>query len=236
MSVYSLPLDSEAYIRAALTKGGPAGLKLIKPMHELRAWIHVELAGQTLEVVVDINNTTNSITLQTDDSANAQHVADFIEAIANGTACTAEEAPRHSGLQPPFRNPTAPVDHVEQARDMVNHPPHYTGHPSGVECIEVAEHLPFCLGNAFKYLFRRNDKGSLRHNLEKALWYIRRERAYRTESSAVYMLSDEATSPLGDIIWAEPAPYSHIMELVARGIMLDLAEEMLLDLIPGMPD
>ncbi len=36
--------------------------------------------------------------------------------------------------------------------------------------------LPFCLGNAFKYLFRRNIKGGLRHNLEKAIWYLKREK------------------------------------------------------------
>ena len=32
--------------------------------------------------------------------------------------------------------------------DLVNHPPHYSAHPSGVEVIELTEHLPFCLGNA----------------------------------------------------------------------------------------
>jgi hypothetical protein len=38
--------------------------------------------------------------------------------------------------------------------DMVNHPPHYTSHPSGIEAITVCKHLDFCLGNTFKYLFR----------------------------------------------------------------------------------
>ncbi len=32
--------------------------------------------------------------------------------------------------------------------DSVNHPSHYTAHPSGVECIQVTEHMGFCLGNA----------------------------------------------------------------------------------------
>jgi hypothetical protein len=36
--------------------------------------------------------------------------------------------------------------------DAVNHPPHYTSHPSGVECIQVTEHMGFCLGNAVKYI------------------------------------------------------------------------------------
>ena len=32
--------------------------------------------------------------------------------------------------------------------DPVNHPKHYTEHPSGVECIQITEHMGFCLGNA----------------------------------------------------------------------------------------
>ena len=32
--------------------------------------------------------------------------------------------------------------------DSVNHPGHYTSHPSGVECIQVTEHMNFCIGNA----------------------------------------------------------------------------------------
>ena len=59
--------------------------------------------------------------------------------------------------------------------DLINHPKHYTSHPSGVECIEVAEELSFCLGNAFKYLFRCSEKGARHADLEKALWYIERE-------------------------------------------------------------
>ena len=30
--------------------------------------------------------------------------------------------------------------------DAVNHPKHYTSHPSGVECIAITEHMGFCLG------------------------------------------------------------------------------------------
>lgn len=60
--------------------------------------------------------------------------------------------------------------------DAVNHPRHYTNHPSGVECIEVVEHMSFNVGNAIKYLWRAGIKSSVRReDLEKALWYIRRE-------------------------------------------------------------
>jgi hypothetical protein len=43
--------------------------------------------------------------------------------------------------------------------DPVNHPQHYTEHPSGVECIQVTEHMNFCLGNAVKYIWRAGLKG-----------------------------------------------------------------------------
>ena len=59
--------------------------------------------------------------------------------------------------------------------DPVNHPKHYTEHPSGVECIEITEHMNFCVGNAIKYLWRAGLKGEQVEDLRKARWYIYRE-------------------------------------------------------------
>ena len=59
--------------------------------------------------------------------------------------------------------------------DTVNNPKHYTSHPSGVECIEITEHMNFCLGNAVKYIWRANLKGKEIEDLRKARWYIDRE-------------------------------------------------------------
>ncbi|MEV4737164.1 MULTISPECIES: DUF3310 domain-containing protein [unclassified Microbacterium] len=64
--------------------------------------------------------------------------------------------------------------------DVVNHPPHYTSDPSGVECIEITRHRTFNIGNAIKYLWRAGlkadpDKNALAkqiEDLEKARWYI----------------------------------------------------------------
>lgn len=62
------------------------------------------------------------------------------------------------------------------AHDPVNHPRHYTAHPSGIECIQVTEHLGFCVGNAIKYLWRAGLKGQdAVQDLKKARWYIDRE-------------------------------------------------------------
>ena len=58
--------------------------------------------------------------------------------------------------------------------DPVEHPAHYTSHPSGVECIDVTEHMPFCEGNAVKYLWRAGAKGDRLEDLRKARWYIDR--------------------------------------------------------------
>jgi hypothetical protein len=63
--------------------------------------------------------------------------------------------------------------------DLVNHPPHYNGHPSGVECITVIEHMNLCLGNVIKYIWRADDKGNDIQDLEKAEWYLKREIARR---------------------------------------------------------
>lgn len=60
-------------------------------------------------------------------------------------------------------------------KDAVNHPRHYTEHPSGVECIQITEHMGFCLGNAVKYIWRADLKDNAIEDLEKAEWYIRRE-------------------------------------------------------------
>ena len=59
--------------------------------------------------------------------------------------------------------------------DTVNHPAHYTDHPSGVECIQITEHMNFCLGNAVKYIWRADLKGNDIQDLEKAAFYIARE-------------------------------------------------------------
>lgn len=64
--------------------------------------------------------------------------------------------------------------------DMVNEPPHYKAHPSGVECITITEHMGFNLGNAVKYIWRADEKGHAIEDLEKAAWYLKREIERRT--------------------------------------------------------
>lgn len=71
----------------------------------------------------------------------------------------------------------------EDKPDMVNKPPHYNSHPSGIQAIEVCRHYGFSIGNAMKYLWRQglkqsSGKSSVEkqiEDLEKAKWYINDE-------------------------------------------------------------
>jgi hypothetical protein len=63
--------------------------------------------------------------------------------------------------------------------DPVNHPKHYTKHPSGVECIQITEHMNFCLGNAVKYIWRADLKHDAIEDIDKAIWYLQREKLRR---------------------------------------------------------
>lgn len=74
-----------------------------------------------------------------------------------------------------FSDHVCPAFALDAAPDFINHPPHYTKHPSGVECITITEHMGFNIGNAIKYLWRADEKGAALDDLRKAIWYINRE-------------------------------------------------------------
>jgi hypothetical protein len=59
--------------------------------------------------------------------------------------------------------------------DPVNNPVHYTDHPSGIECIQITEHMNFNLGNAIKYILRAGKKDLLVQDLKKAIECLQRD-------------------------------------------------------------
>lgn len=59
--------------------------------------------------------------------------------------------------------------------DQVNHPTHYTSHPSGVEAIDITRHMGFNLGNVMKYVWRADLKNNSIEDLQKAEFYLRDE-------------------------------------------------------------
>lgn len=73
-------------------------------------------------------------------------------------------------------NGDAPFLWVAKDKDMVNHPSHYeTGK---FECIDVMIETQgveavkhFCICNAFKYLYRHNNKNGA-EDIKKAIWYL----------------------------------------------------------------
>ena len=72
--------------------------------------------------------------------------------------------------------------------EKVDHPAHYNSHPArcecgkSIECITIAEHMGFNVGNAIKYLWRADFKGDPIEDLRKAAWYISREIERRTKA------------------------------------------------------
>jgi hypothetical protein len=62
-------------------------------------------------------------------------------------------------------------------KEAVNHPAHYGGKNNPYEAIKVIEawNLGFCLGNTIKYIARAGKKDATVQELEKALWYLKRE-------------------------------------------------------------
>lgn len=266
MSTFSLTKGSAAALGMLTIQAGSETLLLTQPARELRAELSIEPftgdSGEQLLAVLFMREQRHSMTLQRNDGANVQHLADWVEAVANGTLDTAQAIPQRQPVLLPccrcegvaiaysYLAP-APAQHdlhgvkcrhrdcqsLEGATtaaaaanawndiqreeldeepsgstDMVNHPPHYTGHPSGVECIEVAEHLPFCLGNAFKYLFRRDAKGNPLENIEKAIWYVNRHNETYPEKPE---LPEEAREALGMVVVHERHPFSTAMLLIA---------------------
>lgn len=65
--------------------------------------------------------------------------------------------------------------------DPINHPKHYNAHPSGIECIVIARHHNFNIGNVLKYCWRAGLKlgptdasayATGIEDLKKARWYL----------------------------------------------------------------
>lgn len=70
----------------------------------------------------------------------------------------------------------------EKDSNPVNHPSHYTSHPSGIECIEITRWMNFNLGNVVKYVWRVDSKEVPIQDLQKAAWYLNDEIARRENS------------------------------------------------------
>lgn len=70
----------------------------------------------------------------------------------------------------------ADYDEVNSMSNSVNHPSHYQGKVEVIDAIEAWE-LGFNLGNTVKYVARagKKDPAKTIEDLEKGLWYLKRE-------------------------------------------------------------
>jgi hypothetical protein len=91
--------------------------------------------------------------------------------------------PRVVGAEPAPADEPNPNRAPCEAVEMVDHPAHYNKSPSGIECIDVIEHMSFNVGNAVKYCWRADAKGAALEDLKKAVWYLNREIAKREKKA-----------------------------------------------------
>jgi hypothetical protein len=82
----------------------------------------------------------------------------------------------------------------------VDHPTHYNSHPSGVEAIEIVQYMGFCLGNAFKYVYRYQHKNGT-EDLKKAIWYLKHQQTVILKQHLA--ITHTATSDYHKILSAE---------------------------------
>lgn len=78
---------------------------------------------------------------------------------------------------------------MSTVNDMINHPNHYNWAP--VECLEIAEHYSFDIGNTIKYVYRRNFKDSPLKDLLKAEFYLNRAAAEAVRTRQDFVSSND---------------------------------------------
>lgn len=89
---------------------------------------------------------------------------------------------------------------------MVNHPSHYNQFGEGIEVIDVTELMPSPnLSNVIKYISRAKFKNNEIQDLNKALWYLRREMSLRSRG----VLPDKSRAKF---ITELKIPYTRISE------------------------
>lgn len=68
---------------------------------------------------------------------------------------------------------------MTQEYHNINKPKHYNIHSSGIECIEITKYMPFCLGNAIKYIWRAGLKNDdVIEDYKKAIWYLKEQAGF----------------------------------------------------------
>ena len=92
----------------------------------------------------------------------------------------------------------------------IDHPDHYNHAGSQYEVINIIENweLGFCLGNTLKYILRAGRKENELEDLEKALWYLRRDAKNRNSTFRTPDISES------DVINAYKLHNSHLAKVI----------------------
>lgn len=62
--------------------------------------------------------------------------------------------------------------YTDESPEVIKRPAHYTGHPSGIEPIQITKFETFLRGNIIKYVLRAPYKGNELEDLKKARQYL----------------------------------------------------------------
>lgn len=112
--------------------------------------------------------------------------------------------------------------------NQVDHPPHYTAHDSGVECIDVIEGFEFCLAQVLKYVWRAGLKGGEEHikqDLHKAVWYL--DRAFVNRRRGVAELAESSTKAAEVVLERDSTSFLHDVLKAAMDDDLDSLRQLL---------
>src|SRR6185436_5413661 len=128
---------------------------------------------------------------------------DYVAAVLAGELLSTEVCINHSDylLDGPGKPETT------KPKEAVDHPKQYNSHPSGVECIDIIEHMHFNVGSAIKYLWRAEFKGEHLQDMKKAAWYCQREYERLSklprEGEVLYKVKLDLRGPHDWKVWKE---------------------------------
>lgn len=120
--------------------------------------------GNLIDIYLSPRKDSKFVGIKNEPMDHAITIDDFIDLDANQFTWCALNLDATRGESP-----------MKKAVEAINHPTHYNNHPSGIECIDVVEHMGFNLGNVVKYAWRCDEKHDAIEDLEKAAVYLDRE-------------------------------------------------------------
>lgn len=112
-----------------------------------------------------------------------------------------------------YNEPCICEDNTDKPKDvdMVNEPPHYTGH--GIECIDEMilvfgkeAVMNFCLGNCWKYRYRAPYKGNAEQDMEKSRWYLNKYKELKNSSTITFNTIEQNDIKTVPLITNQPLP------------------------------